>query len=375
MSQSIHMPSRLDCSVITSAYSATRSLQRSANSASPYSSISRFEFSPSALLDPDLDPEALAVEAVLVALVEAAERLVALEDVLERPAPAWWAPIGLFAVIGPSMKLNFGPPAFRSRSRSNVPSRSQRSRTSSSRARWSGTCGSGSNVHGSILGAGTTFACATRSTLRFSQDGIEKGTDMSTAVTTQTFEEEVLQSDKPVLVDFWAEWCGPCHAVAPVLDKIAEERKDELKLVKVNIDEEQELAIGTASSSIPTIILFKDGEPAARRRRRAAQGRDRALPRPRRSAAQGFCGPCGLQGRLQPAVAEAARRRRRALRRDWRERARCSSPRRRESSRSTLACEASRRRSAIAICSAAVARRARTSGARRRRRPPAACRR
>ena len=64
---------------------------------------------------------------------------------------------------------------------------------------------------------------------------------MSSAVTTQTFEQEVLQSDKPVIVDFWAEWCGPCHAVAPVLDKIAEERGDELKLVKVNIDEEQEL--------------------------------------------------------------------------------------------------------------------------------------
>ena len=86
---------------------------------------------------------------------------------------------------------------------------------------------------------------------------------MSTAVTESTFEEEVLQSDKPVIVDFWAEWCGPCHAVAPVLDKIVEERADEVALVKVNIDEEQGLAIRYGIQSIPTIVLFKDGEPAA----------------------------------------------------------------------------------------------------------------
>jgi thioredoxin 1 len=86
---------------------------------------------------------------------------------------------------------------------------------------------------------------------------------MSTAVTNQDFATEVLQSDRPVLVDFWAEWCGPCHAVAPVLDRIVEERGDELKLVKVNIDEEQELAQRYGVMSIPTMILFRDGEPAA----------------------------------------------------------------------------------------------------------------
>jgi thioredoxin 1 len=86
---------------------------------------------------------------------------------------------------------------------------------------------------------------------------------MSTAVTESSFEQEVLQSDKPVIVDFWAEWCGPCHAVAPVLDKIADERSSELRLVKVNIDEEPALAQKYGVVSIPTIVLFKDGEPAA----------------------------------------------------------------------------------------------------------------
>ena len=66
-----------------------------------------------------------------------------------------------------------------------------------------------------------------------------------------------------MIVDFWAEWCGPCHAVSPILDKIAEERAGELKLVKVNIDEEQGLAERYGIASIPTIVLFKDGEPAA----------------------------------------------------------------------------------------------------------------
>jgi thioredoxin 1 len=86
---------------------------------------------------------------------------------------------------------------------------------------------------------------------------------MAIAVTEATFEQEVLKSETAVLVDFWAEWCGPCHAVAPVLEKIVEERPDELKLVKVNIDEEQQLSQRYGVMSIPTMILFKDGEPAA----------------------------------------------------------------------------------------------------------------
>jgi len=86
---------------------------------------------------------------------------------------------------------------------------------------------------------------------------------MTTAITTTDFDTEVLQSETPVIVDFWAEWCGPCHAISPVLEQIAEERADELRVVKVNIDEEPELRERYGILSIPTIMLFKGGEPAA----------------------------------------------------------------------------------------------------------------
>ena len=79
-------------------------------------------------------------------------------------------------------------------------------------------------------------------------------------VTTSTFEEEVLKSEVPVLVDFWASWCAPCRQVAPVMDKIATEYEGSVKVAKVDVDAEQELAGHFGISSIPTIAFFEPGE-------------------------------------------------------------------------------------------------------------------
>ncbi len=77
-------------------------------------------------------------------------------------------------------------------------------------------------------------------------------------ISKEDFETEVLKSDKPVLLDFWASWCGPCRMVAPVLDEIAEERPD-IKVCKVNVDEQPELASAFNIMSIPTLMVVKDG--------------------------------------------------------------------------------------------------------------------
>lgn len=78
-------------------------------------------------------------------------------------------------------------------------------------------------------------------------------------ITNNNFEEEVLNSDKPVIIDFYADWCGPCKMMSPIIDNIAEENTD-IKVGKVNVDESQEIAIKYNIMSIPTIIVFKDGK-------------------------------------------------------------------------------------------------------------------
>lgn len=81
-------------------------------------------------------------------------------------------------------------------------------------------------------------------------------------LTNINFEAEVLNSDKPVLVDFWAEWCGPCQMLAPTVAEIAEEYADSVKVGKVNVDEEPEIAAAYSIMSIPTVLLFRDGKIA-----------------------------------------------------------------------------------------------------------------
>lgn len=81
-------------------------------------------------------------------------------------------------------------------------------------------------------------------------------------ITKDNFEEEVIKSDKPVLVDFWATWCGPCMMLAPTVEEISDEYADVVKVGKVNVDEEPELAVKFGIESIPTVLVFKNGELA-----------------------------------------------------------------------------------------------------------------
>lgn len=81
-------------------------------------------------------------------------------------------------------------------------------------------------------------------------------------LTSENFQEEVLESELPVLVDFWAAWCGPCKMIAPVIDELAEEYKGETKIANLNVDENPEIASQYGILSIPTLLLFKNGEMA-----------------------------------------------------------------------------------------------------------------
>ncbi|HYG62396.1 MAG TPA: thioredoxin [Thermoanaerobaculia bacterium] len=92
----------------------------------------------------------------------------------------------------------------------------------------------------------------------------EMASEKIVTISEDNFENEVLKSDQPVLVDFWAEWCGPCRMVAPVLDQIADEMDGKVRIAKLNVDENQKIAYQFQVSSIPTFILFKNGQVADR---------------------------------------------------------------------------------------------------------------
>ncbi len=83
---------------------------------------------------------------------------------------------------------------------------------------------------------------------------------MEVIITKDNFEKEVINSDIPALVDFWASWCGPCKMLAPVIEELAKDYEGRVKVCKVNVDEESELAIKYSIVSIPTVLLFKGGE-------------------------------------------------------------------------------------------------------------------
>ena len=79
-------------------------------------------------------------------------------------------------------------------------------------------------------------------------------------ITSENYEEEVLKSEKPVLIDFYADWCGPCRMMGPIIEEIAEEKADTIKVGKINVDENQDLAMEYGVMSIPTIVIIKNGE-------------------------------------------------------------------------------------------------------------------
>src|SRR6186997_1257910 len=107
-----------------------------------------------------------------------------------------------------------------------------------------------------------------------------RGTPMAVGkVSDADFESEVLKANGPVVVDFWAEWCGPCRMIAPALDEIAGAMGDKVKIVKLNVDENPETASRYGVMSIPTLMIFKGGEMASRRSRSCSSGSTRRSER------------------------------------------------------------------------------------------------
>ena len=92
----------------------------------------------------------------------------------------------------------------------------------------------------------------------------EDGTMSSLTITQNNFKSEVLDSATPVLVDFWASWCGPCRMLSPVVDQIAQEKAGAVKVAKINVDDEPQLAAQFGVMSIPTLVLFRDGRPVSK---------------------------------------------------------------------------------------------------------------
>jgi len=94
--------------------------------------------------------------------------------------------------------------------------------------------------------------------------GYREEDPMPTTLTDATFDEEIAGSSEPVLVDFWAEWCGPCKMIAPILEQIAEEQSGKIKIAKLNVDDNPDIARRFDVMSIPTLIVFQDGQPVKR---------------------------------------------------------------------------------------------------------------